>query len=223
VQTECVPELFPSRIFCFAGIKRAPGESFQVMFFKGLGGRRRSESEGGNARFERVVLPHLDAAHNLARWMTRNDQDAQDVVQEATLRALTFFDGFHGGDSRAWLLAIVRTTCYTWLRRNRAHELTNVLDEEWQSLLPDERNVSPEAQLLQRADAQRVREALEELPLPFREVVVLREMEELSYREIADLTDVPVGTVMSRLARARKRLQQSLLTQSANEEMPCEL
>jgi len=192
------------------------------MFLKGIGRLRRSESEG-NARFERVVLPHLDAAYNLARWMTRNDQDAQDVVQEATLRALTFFDGFHGGDGRAWLLAIVRTTCYTWLRRNRAHELTNVLDEEWQSLLPDERSVSPEAMLLQRADAQRVREALEELPLPFREVVVLREMEELSYREIADLTDVPVGTVMSRLARARKRLQQSLLTQAANEEMRCEL
>jgi RNA polymerase sigma-70 factor (ECF subfamily) len=192
------------------------------MFLKGIGQRRRSESEG-NARFEQVVLPHLDAAYNLARWLTRNDQDAQDVVQEATLRALTFFDGFHGGDGRAWLLAIVRTTCYTWLRRNRAHELTNVLDEEWQQSLPDERGVSPEAVLMQRADAQRVREALEQLPLTFREVIVLREMEDLSYREIADLTDVPVGTVMSRLARARKRLQQCLLAQAANEGVPCEL
>jgi RNA polymerase sigma-70 factor (ECF subfamily) len=183
--------------------------------------RQRPAIPEAHVQFERLVLAHMDAAYNLARWMTRDDQDAQDVVQESILRAFTFFEGFRGEDGRAWLLAIVRKTCYTWLRRNRAHELTNSLDDDWQSL-PDERADSPEALLLRRADAQRVKEALEHLPVPYREVLVLREMEGLSYREIADLTDVPVGTVMSRLARARKRLQNSLVTQ-ANQEAACEL
>ena len=155
------------------------------------------------AHFDQVVLPHLDAAYNLARWLTRNDADAEDVAQEACLRAFKYFGGFHGGDSRAWLLTIVRNTCYTWLQQNRAHELTTVFDEETHSVEGD----NPEMKLLERADTQSLKKALEELPTEFREVVILRELEGLSYKEIAGIADVPIGTVMSRLARARKRLQ----------------
>jgi RNA polymerase sigma-70 factor, ECF subfamily len=159
-------------------------------------------------RFEHTVLLHLDAAYNLARWLTRNDHDAEDVVQEAYLRAWKFFSGFHGGDSRPWLLTIVRRTCYTWLQQNRAHELVTAFDEEHHSLESADSN--PETLLLQRLNAEVLRQALDALPVEFREVVVLREMEGLSYKDIAAITDVPQGTVMSRLARARKRLQQWL-------------
>ena len=154
-------------------------------------------------RFEQAVLPHLDAAYNLARWLTRNDADAEDVVQEAALRAFKFFGGFRGGDSRAWLLTIVRNACYTWLRQNRAQELDAPFDEETHGVEGD----NPETVLLEGLDRQMLKEALEELPLEFREAIVLRELEGLSYKEIAAVADVPVGTVMSRLARARKRLQ----------------
>lgn len=160
------------------------------------------------AHFEQTVLPHLDAAYNLARWLTRNDTDAEDVVQDAYLRALKFFGGFHGTNGRAWLLTIVRNTCYTWLQQNRAHELTTAFDEEIHSIECDASN--PEALLLERADNQLLRQALEELPVEFREVMVLRELEGMSYKEIAGVADIPLGTVMSRLARARKRLQESL-------------
>ena len=162
--------------------------------------------------FEEAVLPHIDAAYNLARWLTRNDADAQDMVQEAYLRALRFFSGFRGTDARAWLLTIVRNTCYTWLRRNRSPELSCDFDEvvfAQESEEPD-----PETQQLQKAQAQLVNEAIEKLPIEFREVVVLRELEELSYKEIAVVLEVPIGTVMSRLARARKRLM--LLLQGDN-------
>ncbi len=155
------------------------------------------------ARFEQAVLPHLDAAYNLARWLTRNDTDAADVVQEAFLRALKFFGGFRGGDTRAWLLTIVRNACYTWLRRNRVNELATPFDEETHSVESDD----PETILLEGADREMLRQALEALPVEFREVVILRELEGLSYKEIAGVADVPVGTVMSRLARARKRLR----------------
>ncbi len=155
------------------------------------------------ARFEQTVLPHLDAAYNLARWLTRNDADAADVVQEAFLRALKFFGGFRGGDTRAWLLTIVRNACYTWLRRNRVNELATPFDEETHSVESDD----PETILLEGADREMLRQALEALPVEFREVVILRELEGLSYKEIAGVADVPVGTVMSRLARARKRLR----------------
>jgi len=155
------------------------------------------------ARFEQTVLPHLDAAYNLARWLTRNDTDAADVVQEAFLRALKFFGGFRGGDTRAWLLTIVRNACYTWLRRNRVNELATPFDEETHSVESDD----PETILLEGADREMLRQALEALPVEFREVVILRELEGLSYKEIAGVADVPVGTVMSRLARARKRLR----------------
>lgn len=160
-------------------------------------------------RFEQIVLPHLDAAYNLARWLIRNDQDAEDLVQEAYTRAFKSFDGFHGVDGRAWLLTIVRNTCYTWLQQKRTHELAMPFDEELHS--PDSDASNPEALLLRSANTQMLREALEELPVEFREIVILRELEELSYKEIAAISDIPLGTVMSRLARARKKLEQHLL------------
>ncbi len=159
------------------------------------------------ARFEQAILPHLTAAYNLARWLSGNDHDAEDVVQESYLRALKFFSGFRGGSSRPWLLAIVRNTCYTWMRRNRMEEPGMELDEE---LHVDTSSPSPEAILLAAARSDLVRRALEELPPEFREIVILREMEGLSYKEIAEVAAVPVGTVMSRLARARARLQKLL-------------
>jgi len=168
-----------------------------------------------HAAFEQAILPHLDAAYNLARWLTRNDQDAEDVVQEASLRALKFFDGFHGVNGRAWLLTIVRNTCYTWLQQNRAREFTTALDEEICNLPSDAFN--PEALLLQSVTLEVLRKAVEELPVEFREVVVLRDLEGLSYREIADIAAIPLGTVMSRLARARKRLQQGLSARPGKE------
>jgi RNA polymerase sigma-70 factor, ECF subfamily len=167
------------------------------------------------ASFEKAVLPHLDAAFNLARWLTRNDADAQDVVQEAYLRAFRFFGGFHGEDGRAWLLGIVRNTSYTWMQQNRSAQLNTPLDDELQEVKSDDLN--PEALLLQKADAQMLRRAVEELPLEFREVLVLRELDEMSYKQIAVVADLPLGTVMSRLARARKRLQQILASHTQTE------
>ncbi len=160
-------------------------------------------------RFEQTVLPHLDAAYSLARWLTRNDQDAQDATQEAFLRAFRFFDGYQGGNIRAWLFTIVRNTCYTWLQQNRPSETAEEFDEEIHSrevsAIPD-----PEGQILANADRETLRRALEELPAMFREVLVLREIEGMSYKEIADVASISLGTVMSRLARARARLRQAL-------------
>lgn len=161
------------------------------------------------ASFEEAVLPHLDAAYNLARWLTRNDTDAEDVVQEAYLRAFKFFGGFHGEDGRAWLLRIVRNTSYTWMQRNRSPELNLPLDDELHEAQSGDPN--PEAILLENANALELRQAVEELPPEFREVLVLRELDELSYQQIAAVADLPLGTVMSRLARARKRLQKILV------------
>jgi len=158
--------------------------------------------------YEQKVLPHLDAAYNLARWLAGNDHDAQDVAQEAILRAFKFFGNFRGGDARAWLLTIVRNTFYTWLRQNRPPGKTAAIDDEGLDL----EDVSATAQSAAPpfADADAVRRAIAGLPVEFREIVVLREMEGFSYKEIADLADVPIGTVMSRLARARKLLQKRL-------------
>jgi RNA polymerase sigma factor (sigma-70 family) len=169
---------------------------------------RRVQEKTQQVRFEQTVLPHLDAAYNLARWLTRNDQDSADVVQEACLRAFKFFGGFYGGDSRAWLLTIVRNTCYPWLRHNRAHELATPFDETVHDVACE--GLNPEALLLHHADQQLLRRALEALPVESREVIVLRELEGLSYKEIGVIADIPLGTVMSRLARARKRLQHDL-------------
>jgi len=160
-------------------------------------------------RFEEAVLPHLDAAYSLARWLTRNDEDAQDVTQESFLRAFRFFDGYQGGNMRAWLLTIVRNTCYTWLSRNRAPDFAVEFAEELHSEVLSG-SADPEIQVLANADKETVRRALSELPEIFREVLVLREMEGMSYKEIADVASVSLGTVMSRLARARTRLRESL-------------
>jgi RNA polymerase sigma factor (sigma-70 family) len=161
------------------------------------------------ARFEQAVMPHLDAAYNLARWMTHNDHDAEDVVQEAYLRAHKYFDGFHGEDGRPWLMAVVRKTCYTWLKQHRARQPAASFDETIHSSIDNDAR-SPENLLMQKATRHVVRDALEALPVPYREVIVLRELEGFSYKEIAAIVHVPPGTVMSRLARARGRLQKSL-------------
>jgi RNA polymerase sigma-70 factor (ECF subfamily) len=158
--------------------------------------------------FEQKVLPHLDAAYNLARWLAGNDQDAQDVAQEASLRAFKYFGGFRGDNARTWLLSIVRNAFYTWLRKNRPPEKTVEIDDE--TLDIEDLSASVAASNVQFADADAVRRAIAELPLEFREIVILREMEGFSYKEIAELAELPMGTVMSRLARARKLLQKSL-------------
>jgi len=163
------------------------------------------------ARFEQTILPYMDAAYNLARWLTRNEHDAEDMVQEAYSRAFKFFDGFREVDARAWLLTIVRNTCYTWLQQKRAHEITTVFDEEIHTAANDTSN--PATLALHSADQQILRQALDELPVEFREVVVLRDLEGFSYKEIAEITNIPRGTVMSRLARARERLKQLLCNQ----------
>ena len=160
------------------------------------------------ARFEEAVLPHLSAAYNLARWLVGNEHDAEDVVQESYLRALKFFAGFRGANGRPWLLAIVRNTCYTWLRGKRMDEMTTELDEDLQ--VADTSAANPEALLVAAARGELVQRALEELPAEFREAIVLRELEGMSYKEIAEVAQVPVGTVMSRLARARARLEKIL-------------
>jgi RNA polymerase sigma-70 factor (ECF subfamily) len=167
------------------------------------------------AEFEQAIFPHLNAAYNLARWLTRNNHDAEDVVQEACLRAYQFFGGFRPGNGRTWLLTIVRNTCYTWLRQNRSREPTSTFDEG--------RHQVPAAALSPVNHAQRneerelLRQALDELPPDYREVIVLRELEGLSYKEIASIAGIPLGTVMSRLARARERLQHCLASRM-NEE-----
>jgi len=164
------------------------------------------------SRFEREVLPCLDAAYNLARWLTRNDHDAQDVVQEAMLRAFRYFDSLRETEARPWLLAIVRNTGYTWLEKNRPTELVpfdeNAAEEGGEPAAGPESN--PEVVVLQIAQRRLVDQALEELPVAFREVLVLRELEDLSYKDIARIAGVPIGTVMSRLARGRGMLRRTL-------------
>jgi len=158
--------------------------------------------------FEAAMLPHLDAAHNLARWLLRNEEDACDVVQEAYLRAFKSFSGFHGTSGRAWLLTIVRNTSYTLLKKNRAVDFTTPFDEEIHAT--GHESVSPAMILEHSEDAELIREAMDELPAEFREILVLRHQEGLSYKEIADIAQIPLGTVMSRLARARDKLKEYL-------------
>jgi RNA polymerase sigma-70 factor (ECF subfamily) len=160
-------------------------------------------------RFEREALPHLDAAYNLARWLMRNDKDAQDVTQEACLRAFRIFDGYQGGNMRTWFLTIVRNTCYTWLHKYPRADSTELFNEEIHG--PEfPGNSDPEIHVLVNADRETLNRALEELPDLFREALVLRELEGMSYKEIADITSSSMGTVMSRLARARTQLRQAL-------------
>jgi RNA polymerase sigma-70 factor (ECF subfamily) len=167
------------------------------------------------ASFEEAVLPHLDAVYNLARWLTRNESDADDVVQEALLRAFRFFDNVRGRNCRAWLLTIVRNTCYTWLHANRAGKPTVPFDEEKHST--ETGSTSPDAALVANVDRDLLRQAIEELPTEFREVLVLREFEGMAYKEIAGIAGIPVGTVMSRLGRARGRLQECLAARIGKE------
>ncbi len=165
------------------------------------------------ARFEAAILPYLDAAYNLARWLARDPSDAEEIVQESMVRAFTYFDGFHGGDGRAWLFAIVRNSFYTWARRRGRHA-TVPLEEE---MPVDDGAPDPETQLLRRIDARELRAAIDELPVAFREALVLREIEGLSYREIADVAGIPIGTVMSRLARARGLVRRRLAVRGGKE------
>ncbi len=177
---------------------------------------RFSEKQNKLSRFEQAVLPQQGAAYNLARWLTHNDQDAEDIVQEAFLRAFRYFDGFHGENCRPWLLKIVRNTFYTRIQQKGQIDLTTCLNEEIESIESNE--FDPERLLQQNADNQLVQEALWELPVEFREIIILRELEGFSYKEIAELVGVPVGTVMSRLARGRQRLQH-WLTIRLNKEL----
>lgn len=167
-------------------------------------------------QFESCVLPHLPAAYNLARWLIRQEQDAEDVAQEALLRAWKFFSTFRDGDSRAWLLTIVRRTCYTWLQRHQAQMLsTEAFDDELHQ--PADASVNPETLLLALGQQHLLQQALNALPVEFREVLILRELEELSYKDIAAITNLPLGTVMSRLARARARVQAYVIQQQHTE------
>ena len=159
--------------------------------------------------FEHLVLSHLDAAYNLARWLLHHDQDAQDAVQEASLRAYRAFDRFRGGDGRAWLLTIVRNVCYTQLRQRRREPIVEPFNDVVHGSTEDP--AAAKAFAWQEIQGERLRQALERLPAEFREVIVLHELEGLAYREIATVAEIPLGTVMSRLARARQKLQVELL------------
>jgi RNA polymerase sigma-70 factor (ECF subfamily) len=172
--------------------------------------------ENTAANFEQTILPHLDAAYNLARWLTGNERDGEDVAQEACLRAFKFFSGFRGGDARAWLLTIVRRTAWTWLQTNRRHEENVEFDEDLHG--GADLSSNPEETLARAGDAEAVRQAIAALPAVFREVLVLRELEGCSYKEIADIAGVPIGTIMSRLTRARRQLQTALSTPSPSGE-----
>jgi RNA polymerase sigma-70 factor, ECF subfamily len=152
-----------------------------------------------------ILLSHLDSAYNLAHWLVRNGDDAEDVVQEAYLRAFQYSDGFRGGDARAWLLTIVRNTAYRWLRKTRAFEPVTQFDEQMAATGVEMPN--PEQLLLQKADGRLVEQAMSQLPVRFREILILRELEGLSYKQIADVMGVPIGTVMSKLSRARERFR----------------
>ena len=162
-------------------------------------------------RFESLALPHLDAAFNLARWLTGNSHDAQDVVQDAYLRAMRYFESFRGDRFRPWLLQIVRHTCYTWLRENRPAEVVSfdTADEQWPEALAPAAD-EPHSMALRNADRAQINQAISALPVLYREVLVLRELDDLPYLDIARIADIPVGTVMSRLARARGLMQAAL-------------
>jgi RNA polymerase sigma-70 factor, ECF subfamily len=164
------------------------------------------------SRFETVVLPHLDAGYALARWLTRNDADAADVVQEACLRAFRYFDSYREGDAKSWLLRIVRRTCYDWLERNRPADLVPLdaeADLDRPGHAPPGLVADSDALLQSRSDLRRLDRLIEALPPPLREAIVLRELHELDYRQIAEVTGVPIGTVMSRLHRARTALRRA--------------
>jgi RNA polymerase sigma-70 factor (ECF subfamily) len=211
MQTEKPGCLFPSTGVLFrAGIRRSGNKittAVVSLMSPGVEGKTVDVLDSQErARFELLVLPHLDAAFNLARWVLHGRSYAEDVAQDALIRAFRFFRGFHGGDARAWLLQIVRNACYTWLEKNRPLELTTEFDEQ----LYPQTDATPESLAIAGDNRERLTRALEGLPARFREVLVLRELEGCSYKEIAAITSMPIGTVMSALARARQRLQRTL-------------
>ena len=177
---------------------REPGEFAQEQMSGNSDRRRR--------RFEEIALPHLDAAYALARWLTRNDADAADSVQEAFLRAFRHFDSYRGDDAKSWVLKIVRRTCYSWLERNRPADVVSLEAEEERGDAVAATGIDAEVLLESRSDLQHLDELIVALPAPLREAIVLRELHELGYREIAEVTGAPIGTVMSRLHRARALL-----------------
>jgi RNA polymerase sigma-70 factor, ECF subfamily len=168
-----------------------------------------------HTRFEELVLPHLNAAYNLARWLARDINDAEDVVQDACMRALKYVGSLHGDDARAWFLTIVRHAFYDWCKRNRPTEIAQD-DGTAIEMAVDPAAVDPEDALVRTAESKALADAIAALPLAYREVLILRELEELSYKEIARIADIPIGTVMSRLARARGLLQHSPLLHATN-------
>jgi RNA polymerase sigma-70 factor (ECF subfamily) len=162
-------------------------------------------------RFEQIAMPHLDAAYNLARWLTHNEHDAQDVVQDALMRAMRYMASFRGESARAWLLQIVRHTCYSWLKENRPAAMLALddSDDTWQEIAAPAAS-EPPAIAMRKADRVQINQAIAALPVAFREVLVLRELEDLSYADIARIAEIPIGTVMSRLARARGLMRTAL-------------
>jgi len=162
------------------------------------------------ARFRSLVLPHLDSAHSFARYLCRDAAGAEDIAQDALLKAFRAFDSYRGGEPKAWLLAIVRNAYFDWARRRRAWETVTVSDPDGVHDAPDDPEAGAEAALIRRGDAAALRAAIEALPEPFREALVLRDLEELSYKAIAEATGAPIGTVMSRLARARQMLARAM-------------
>ena len=202
----------PKRGFgSFRGVRRLPATTPAVDCVEKQGEAARGQISRNTDRrrqapFEAIALPHLDAAHALARWMTRNDADAADVVQEAFLRAFRYFDSYRGDDARSWTLKIVRRTCYNWLERNRSADVVSLEAEEELGGAVATSAIDAAALLESRSDLRRLDQLIEALPAPLREMIVLRELHELGYREIAEVTGVPIGTVMSRLHRARSLL-----------------
>jgi RNA polymerase sigma-70 factor (ECF subfamily) len=180
----------------------------------GVGPRRDAAKDAGQSNFEQVIWPHLDAAYNLARWLLRNDHDAEDAVQEAFLRAYKAFDRFRGGDGKAWLMTILRNVCYTRLQKSQRLETTEPFDEEIHQALGGS---AEQAAFRQKANAETLHRALDHLPAEFREIIVLHDLEGLAYKEIAAVAGIPIGTVMSRLARARARLRAEISSAHAKE------
>ena len=162
-------------------------------------------------RFEVIVMPHLDAAYNLARWLVRDEHAAEDVVQDACLRAFRYFESFHGDDARPWLLGIVRNNCYTWLQNAKRTagqvEFDDEIDTDESAEMNSGRAENPETLLVRKAERAEVNAAIKSLPASFREVLILREIEEMPYDSIAAAMQIPIGTVMSRLSRGRERLR----------------
>src|SRR5215471_11012023 len=210
----CALEFIPAgRAFCNQGIAGNKMRLLAVVLKRV--GRADVLQPEDRIRFEQLVLPHLDSAMNVAGWLLRNRSDAEDVVQEALLRAYRFFDHFRGGEARAWLLRIVRNSCYSWLEKNRPTELMTEFDEESHCRPAP----TPETLAVQADERRTLMQALESLPPRSREVIVLRELDDCSYKEIAEITGIPIGTVMSTLSRARERLHR-ILTSAASKEAP---